>query len=161
MPTKPNEARNWLLSHVAYTGNDCLKWPFSGNWNGRGHLGWNGKIVKAHRLMCILAHGEPPTPKHQAAHNCGNGHLGCVNPNHLEWKTNSENQRDRRRHGTHHGGKGSRAAIPLQAIDEIRRLKGIETQLSLAKRLGVSRGCIEYWQRSDHAPAPPSKLRRA
>jgi len=73
----------WLKERVAYDGEECLIWPFSGNHQGYGHLGYFGKVVKAHRLMCILAHGEPPTPEHHAAHSCGRGHLGCVHPGHL------------------------------------------------------------------------------
>lgn len=34
--------------------------------------------------MCELVYGKPPMPKHQAAHNCGKGNLGCINPKHLE-----------------------------------------------------------------------------
>lgn len=97
---KPNEAKNWLLAHVAHEGDECLIWPFGGNWNGYGHLKWGERIIKAHRVMCICAHGEPPTPKHVAAHSCKNGQQGCVNPRHLSWKTPSDNLMDRRRDGT-------------------------------------------------------------
>ncbi|MGJ0508927.1 MAG: hypothetical protein ACR652_17725 [Methylocystis sp.] len=50
--------------------------------------------------MCALAHGEPPAPHYQAAHKCGKGHHGCVNPRHLEWKQPLENTWDKDRHGT-------------------------------------------------------------
>jgi hypothetical protein len=63
-------------------------------------LGYLGDTLYAHRLMCQLAHGDPPTPDHIAAHSCGRGHEGCVNPNHLSWKTYSENELDKRVHGT-------------------------------------------------------------
>lgn len=52
--------------------------------------------------MCQKAHGDPPSPKHDAAHSCGRGHEGCVNPNHLSWKTKKQNQADRITHGTSH-----------------------------------------------------------
>ena len=53
--------KDWINAHVAYAGDDCLIWPFSKNWNGYGHVGaGGGKIVYAHRMMCSLAHGEPP-----------------------------------------------------------------------------------------------------
>lgn len=146
----------WMLQHVSYQGDDCLKWPFSIDENyGRGRIGYNGKIYWAHRLMCILAHGNPPTPKHQTAHSCGNGHKRCINPRHLSWKTNSQNQSDRRKHGTQKGAKGNRAKLSIEQIAEIRSLRGIETQFSLAARFGVKRGCIEYWHRTTHDPAPP------
>lgn len=79
--TKAGEAQKWMAAHVANHGDECLLWPFSGNWNGYGHLGIKGKIHKAHRIMCKLAHGEPPTSKHVAAHSCHNP--PCVNPKHL------------------------------------------------------------------------------
>lgn len=148
----------WIREHLSFDGDECLPWPFSKDQHyGRGRVGYEGKIYWAHHLMCILAKGPAPSPKHQTAHSCGNGHNGCVNPRHLSWKTNSENQQDRRRHGTQLGAKGSRATLSYSEIAEIRRLKGLETQVSLAQRFGVARGCIEYWQRSTHDPAPPGE----
>ena len=88
----------WIKAHTEYQGDECLPWPFSGNWNGYGHLGINGKSCKAHRTMCELAHGPPPTPKYVAAHSCHNP--PCVNPKHLSWKTPRENLLDRRKDRT-------------------------------------------------------------
>lgn len=96
--TKRGAALEWMQAHAAHAGNDCLKWPFSYCWNGYGQIGQDGKIVKAHRLMCELAHGKPPTMKYVAAHSCHNP--SCVNPNHLSWKTPRDNLLDRRRDGT-------------------------------------------------------------
>jgi len=114
--------------------------------------------------MCELVKGPAPSDNHQAAHNCGNGSGGCVNPKHLEWKTNQQNQLDRRAHGTQTGAKGSRTSFTPQQIEQIRKLKGRVPQLALAELLGCKRGTIEYWQRSTHAPTPPgssaSSIRR-
>jgi hypothetical protein len=58
---------------------ECLLWPFSKR-NGRGYI--TGGPVS--RVVCKMAHGEPPTPEHDAAHfYCGNER--CVNPHHLRW----------------------------------------------------------------------------
>lgn len=46
------------------------------------------------RHMCKLKNGDPPTPDHEAAHSCGNGKHGCINPNHLRWATDAENMAD-------------------------------------------------------------------
>lgn len=139
MATKPNEARNWLLQHVGYVGNDCLKWPYSGNWNGYGHLGWEGKIVKAHRLMCQLAHGAPPTNKHVAAHTCNNGHNGCVNPGHLRWKTPRENLIDRRSAGTLTKKRWTnRGSLTDDQVAEIMQLRGKLNQRQIGERFGIS-----------------------
>lgn len=98
--TKPGEPFQWLLGHVDYKGDDCLIWPYSRRADGYGKCWCNNHPYRAHRLMCELAHGAPARSDLEAAHECGKGHLGCVNPNHLSWKTHSGNQRDRSRHGT-------------------------------------------------------------
>lgn len=157
--TPANAAREWLLSHASHDGDDCLIWPFFRDpYYGRGRIGAiddRGAVLWAHRIMCELAHGEPPTPKHQAAHNCGNGVGGCVNPRHLEWKTNSENQLDRRKHGTHGGAIGTRTRLTAEQIADIRSCGGTETQIETATRLGVKRGTVEYWRRHNREPLPP------
>lgn len=153
-------AAKWLGEHIGYRGEKCLIWPFSKDaYYGRGRLGLNGEILWAHRAMCQLVHGPAPSDKHQSAHTCGNGHRGCVNPNHLAWKTNSENQRDRRKHGTHLGSKGSRTPLTRAQIADIRASKGKESQLKTAARLGIKRGTVEYWQSHDREPKPPGTSR--
>lgn len=140
----------FLRSHVGYAGDDCLKWPLStAKGYGRGMVGYNGKHYWAHRLMCIMAHGEPPTPDHEAAHECGNGHLACINPRHLKWKTRSENQQDCWRHGTQaRSFYGSRGKLTPEQAEEIRSLQGSEiTQKEIAARYGVSPSAItQVWK---------------
>jgi len=138
----------WLRGNVNYQGDDCLIWPFSRDPHyGRGQVGYKGARHWAHRVMCELAHGPAPADKPQAAHNCGKGHTGCCNPRHLEWKDNSENQIDRRIHGTIEGGIGRRARLPADQIQAIQDAKGKVPQLTLAAQYGVKRGTIEYWHR--------------
>ena len=134
----------WIFDHVGYRGDDCLKWPFSIDKRvGRGTLGYMGRIMWAHRFMCELAHGLPPTGKPQASHNCGNGHLGCVNPRHLEWKSNQENCVDKSLHGRAQGRAGKKELKPAE-IAEIKSLKGTMTQMAIADRFGVSLSCVQY-----------------
>lgn len=144
-----------LRSLVSYQGDDCVDWPYSKGIDGYGRLGFQKKIYTANRLMCILAHGEPPTPKHYAAHSCGNGHLGCVNPRHLSWKTVRENEADKREHGTAGGGRGSRTTLTMEQIADIRANKGIVPIRELARRHGLKFSGVRYWQASTHQPAPP------
>lgn len=132
----------WMREHVTYAGDDCLFWPLS-HGDGYGSVSYQGKIYRAPRFMCELAHGEPPTPKHQAAHSCGNGHKACLNPNHLSWKTNGENQLDRRKHGTDNAWAVRGKFTPEQDA-ELRALAGTKTQIELAKMFGVSRSTIQY-----------------
>jgi hypothetical protein len=73
--------------------------------------------------MCLLAHGEPPSAEHQAAHSCGKGHLGCVNPKHLRWATPSENINDQLAHGTMRTGERHAGSyISERDVIAIRRL---------------------------------------
>lgn len=85
---------DWLRAHVEYIGDGCLIWPFSRNEKGYGQVQYEGRIQKAHRVMCIFAKGEPPEPRFNAAHSCHKGHDGCVHPRHLDWKTPSENTQE-------------------------------------------------------------------
>lgn len=150
----------WLREHVTYQGDDCLTWPFSVN-RGYGHFGFEGRLHKAHRFMCELMHGPAPSAQHHAAHECGRGHLGCVNPRHLSWKTSSENAIDRRLHGAPEGSKGQIPALTNEQVAEIRALKGRLSQVKIAQKFGVSRGCVEYWHRHERPPHQPSNAPNA
>lgn len=100
--------QQFLFDHVEHQEKDeCLIWPFGRDEEGYGRVKITamGK-VSAPRAMCILAHGDPPSPKHQSAHSCGKGRDACINPNHLSWKTPKENIADKEIHGTmNHGEK--------------------------------------------------------
>lgn len=146
----------WLRDHADYPGDACLIWPFSRDkTDGYGRTGYNGELFLAHRLMCILVHGEPPTKKHEAGHSCGKGHLGCCNPRHLSWKTRGENELDKRIHGTGGLSKGSRTKLTPDQIADIRRSKGVVTIKELARKYGIKRGAVDYWINTNHPPAPP------
>lgn len=127
----------------------CIWWPM-----GRDDKGYavvcipGGTNRKAYRVICEMVNGNPPTPKHVASHTCGNGHAGCVNPRHLEWKTNSENQRDRRRHGRQVGHPyGNKGTLTPEEIAAIQAERGRTPITTLARRYGVKRGAIDYWHK--------------
>jgi len=130
----------WILAHVDYDGEGCLIWPLSRNpETGYGMFGLNGELLYAHRHMCTLANGPPPSPEHEAAHSCGNGRGGCAHPKHLDWKTPSENALDCRAHGTHlRNTKGSRQTLTDEQVAEIRSLNGEMTQRNIANKFGCS-----------------------
>lgn len=144
------EPLEWLQEHLSYAGDDCLIWPFAREQSGYGRLTAvvDGPQVGAHREMCRLVHGEPPTPSHETAHLCGKGHEGCVNPRHLAWKTQTENAADKLVHNTHIRG----TRHPLNRLTEaqvrrIRALEGLLSQQKLADQYGVSRQTIQHIHR--------------
>lgn len=138
----------WLRSNVGYLGEECLIWPYSRNHQGYGQLGYFGKVRKAHTVMCMMAHGTKPTPIHQAAHSCGNGHLGCVHPKHLSWKTPRENRLDTSAHGRgyKHRGKELRPEI----VRQIRASP--KSYLEIAAEFGVYWGTVGKIKRGELYP---------
>lgn len=81
----------------------CLLWPYRSRCGpnqeyGQINKGLSSHGRRAHRVVCALAHGDPPTPDHHAEHLCGNSL--CVNPKHLKWSTPLENQNRKKEHGT-------------------------------------------------------------
>lgn len=128
---------------IHHTGTDCLTWPFGKIAAGYGTVRVDGKILYTHRYICELVRGAPPTPEHEAAHSCGKGHESCISPIHLDWKTPAQNQADRIDHGTHaRGERHVGAKLTEAAVREIIALRGIETQIKLAERFGVSPASI-------------------
>jgi hypothetical protein len=141
----PNGESLRFIHEVAifHTGDECLAWPFCKISDGYGTIRIDGKAAYAHRYICELVRGTPPTPEHEAAHSCGKGHEGCISPIHLDWKTTAQNQADRLEHGTHNRGERHGLSKLVEAeAREIIALKGVETQRKLAKRFGVSQPTI-------------------
>lgn len=111
----------WLRAHTGHEGDDCLIWPFGRMKGGYGTVWFLGKTTPAHRVMCILAHGDPPAGKPHALHSCGNGHLGCINQQHLRWGTASQNYEDSIEHGT--ASRGIRHGKNKLSEDDVRRIR--------------------------------------
>lgn len=132
----------WLLAHIDYNGRGCLTWPFS-TANGYGNLGYMGEVLYAHRVMCQLVHGNAPSPQHEVAHSCGRGHLRCIDPRHVSWKTKSENMLDSTQHGTHRRNPyGQRGKLKPSEVRRIRALRGKLTQQEIGDMFGVSDSTI-------------------
>lgn len=133
---KHEEIAAFVAKAVVYAGDECLLWPYAQSW-GYGVWKANG-FVRAHRHICRLAHGDPPTPQHHAAHACGNSL--CVAPNHLRWATSKENQADKLSHGTvyngerHHRAKLTEVDVrairsqPERSLPELSRQYGVAKQ---------------------------------
>lgn len=137
--------REWLEAHRDHDGPDCLSWPFWKNIHGYGmvHRYANKVATTAARLMCEMVNGPPPSNEHQAAHSCGQGHKGCVNPKHLRWATIAENERDKLVHGTlANGEKHYLAKLTNEKVAYIRERAGFVTHAALASELGVSQAAV-------------------
>lgn len=138
---RPGLHNDWIKAHRDYDGDWCLIWPFGRDSNGYGQTGTRPSVL-AHRLMCACRHGEPSSPDLQAAHSCHRGPFGCVNPKHLSWKTNQENQLERYQAS----GPTKRHKLTAEQAAVIRTLTGIETTRDTARRFRISRRNVELIQ---------------
>lgn len=101
MKANRGEAKRFYQMTLVYESDECCIWPFSRRSDGRAQIAQRpGGPKLVHRLVCEVFNGPQPSETHEAAHNCGNGHLGCINPRHVEWKTSAENKADQLVHGT-------------------------------------------------------------
>lgn len=126
---------------IPFEGDECLIWPYGRDGGGYGKVVHNGRPRNAHRVACEIVHGLPPTPKHEAAHSCGKGHEGCVNPRHLEWKTRKENHADKLAHGTHSRGERHGAA-KLTAAQVLEIRASTRPLRELAEKYGITQSAV-------------------
>lgn len=140
-PDNDGQPLAWLTKHARWESDACLPWPYGRNSHGYGSIAFGGKHIGAHRAMCIIAHGEPPFPAAHAAHSCGRGHEGCVNPKHLRWASAAENHGDRRftREGTRRVGN---LKLTDSQCREMLARKGAVSQKALADEYGVSEAAV-------------------
>lgn len=135
---------------------ECIIWPFRSKTGPNMEYASVSKNFskygrRAHRVVCGLKHGDPPTPEHEAAHICGNSL--CLNPNHIRWATRSENEQDKKLVGTHFAPK---KLSPTAAHDIRQQWREGATVTSIAKRYNVSAVSIyrvingeSYWEKPD------------
>lgn len=127
---------------LPHDGDECLTWPFAVTRKGYAVMQYHRRLRSVHRVACELVHGYAPSEVHEAAHSCGRGHLGCVNPNHIRWATRLENSADRTAHGrTAKGQKNGAAKLTDKQALEIAALLSKpdrESYSTIAKRYDVS-----------------------
>lgn len=104
----------------------CWEWQWGRDDNGYGSI----RGGKAHRVVYEQIRGPIPAGM-TLDHLCRN--RGCVNPDHLEAVTNTENIR-----------RGAASKLTMAIADEIRMLyaTGEYTQVQLSERFGVNQACI-------------------
>lgn len=123
------DSATYVVAAAGYA-TPCWLWQGYLNHHGYGLATLNGRQMLAHRAFYILARGEIPRGL-QVDHLCRN--RACVNPEHLEAVTASENLR-RGLTGRH--PKMSARRLTDQQVRDIRTSD--ESNRALAVRLGVS-----------------------
>lgn len=138
--TAHGEPLRWLNEvAVSFSGEECLLWPFARDGNGYAQIWIDGVKRPANRIVCERTNGPAPSPGHEAAHSCGRGDQGCINPGHLLWKTHTDNEKDKIVHGTRiRGERHGAAKLTEDDVRLIRSLVGTMPQNRIAARFGVS-----------------------
>jgi predicted XRE-type DNA-binding protein len=130
----------WLRDQLDTNTDECAPYPFALTPGGYSVLSFNGTQTSAHRIVAILAYGEPDA-RLDAAHSCRL--RSCCNPRHIRWATHDENMQDMVKDGTRPIGErnGQVKLTEAQAV-EIRALLGTTKQCEIAAIFGVSRSTI-------------------
>ena len=124
---------------------DCWRWRASYGSTGYGQFCINRKPIGAHRVSYELSNG-PIENGLCVLHRCDNRF--CVNPSHLFLGTRGDNNRDKAEKGRAPRGWDNPATkLSEAAIEYIMDMKGVCSQTSLAKLLGVSQQHVSYMQR--------------
>lgn len=147
--TRRGSVQEFIQRAAKSTSSKCITFPFYRQASGYGWVRTPDGPRGAHVYVATLAHGEKPSKKHEACHTCGNGHLGCVNPNHIYWGTKSDNMRDSIAHGTGQRIKyvsGENAVGAKYSDDQIRQVREAiergERQVDIAAQFGLSQSHI-------------------
>ena len=157
MPAISTPARFW--SKVQKGGSDDC-WPYVGATScGYGHVSFQRKTWRAHRLAFALTHGG--IPKNEAQHHgtvimhtCDNRR--CCNPAHLVAATQGENLADMRAKGRegYHGLPGSRNSNASVTQEHVRSIEALrESGLSARKiggKVGLSTTTVAMIIRGEH-----------
>jgi hypothetical protein len=138
---RKGEIDSFLSTAISSEQDECIFWPFAKNSAGYGHFQRGNFRSLAHRYVCHVVKGDPFEGA-VAAHECGNGHLSCINHRHLNWKTKSENSADMVTHGTSIRGKHPKAKLNEQGAAYIKQNAGKISAINMGNELGVSRHVV-------------------
>ena len=116
------------------------------NAQGYGHVRHNGRVVRANRLAYVTAHGLELSDIAGVVirHVCDNP--ACVNPDHLEPGTHTDNMRDMMARGRGRQPKGVHNARSKLTDDEVRsirrRVANGEDRGHVASDFGINRSQV-------------------
>lgn len=101
----------------------CLPSPTCLNAQGYGHIRYQGRIVRANRLAYVLSHGLTLADIRGVVirHTCDNP--ACINPDHLERGTHTDNMRDMHARGRNRQPKGEANAKAKLTADQVREIR--------------------------------------
>ena len=137
-PTRPSKLNSGvrfalLLRYSSMDVDECLIFPGAPDPDGYKGITFNGRKARAHRVMCILAHGAPNG--RIARHRCDNP--PCVNPKHLHWGTDADNVRDCMERGRFCIGENrAQAKLTNQQVLDIRASS--DPLKMIAEKFGIS-----------------------
>lgn len=122
------------------TESGCWLWMgrTSGGY-GVAPLGARGVKKYAHRLFYEI-HNGPIEDGMVICHKCDTP--SCVNPDHLFLGTVQDNNNDRKKKGRYLGAWNGRALVTEQEVREIRDLRGVMSQATIAKHYGISQPTV-------------------
>lgn len=123
---------------------ECLIWPYSKGSDGYARIKPVRGQTLVQRLICFDLYGPPPDPIYEAAHTCGRGMQGCVNPRHVRWASREENAADRVDHGTAPRGVNcGRAKLCEDDVRTIRKMKASNaTNREVAGHFDISKTAV-------------------
>ena len=139
-----------FLARIVKAESGCWMWP-GGSEAVYGSATFEGRGWGAHRLAMKLLRGEERDSAWYCCHHCDV--RGCVNPDHLFWGTNSDNQKDSARKGRAGlqktrvrpcGEVCARTVLTADQVREIRRLAaaGKVNYAELGRRYGIVKSGI-------------------
>lgn len=121
----------------------CVVWTRSRTRDGYGNVGYQGIVLRCHRVSWELAHGQPVPRGWSVLHSCDNP--PCVNPAHLRLGTQADNvhdmaQKGRSRTGDRRGERNTAAKLTVPQVLAIRSryAAGNTTYAALGREYEVS-----------------------
>lgn len=119
----------------------CWEWMMPKTTGGYGQFRRGDKMYAPHRVVLQWAtqkEGKDLFATHGPCHN-----KGCVNPEHLSWKTPKGNAADRTRDGTeHHGEEKAQSKLTEAQVLAIRSDPRPQRQIAVA--YGIARSNVHH-----------------